>query len=284
MSNTEALRLAAELRRHARKLAQPAGDTPAVMVQAADALESLAQPAATLEADALQRAGQITLTQAKARVRDRRASPVAHLALQQTEALNRALAVIETDRRALLYSHAYPAGSLTIPADDEAGADALAQYDEAIHAIRTALAQRPAADDRWAAGYKHGLWQAQHCAAQPAATVVERADSATGVVECGSLNVSDNAQPAASGEPVAKEVAAESWVAWPQNGPYRVAQMVDADTAESLRTALTELRDRIKAHPAYANLTEAEEIETGGDTAELSYLARVADAALGPNV
>jgi len=82
----------------------------------------------------------------------------------------------------------------------------------------------------------------------------------------------------------AKEVAAESWVAWPQNGPYRVAQMVDADTAESLRTALTELRDRIKAHPAYANLTEAEEIETGGDTAELSYLARVADAALGPNV
>ena len=36
-----------------------------------------------------------------------------------------------------------------------------------------------------------------------AAPVVERADSATGVVECGSLNVSDNAQPAASGEPVA---------------------------------------------------------------------------------
>lgn len=48
MINTEALRLAAELRRHARKLAQPAGDTPAVMVQAADALESLAQPAATV--------------------------------------------------------------------------------------------------------------------------------------------------------------------------------------------------------------------------------------------
>ncbi len=48
-----------------------------------------------------------------------------------------------------------------------------------------------------------------------------------------------------------------------------------------LREALTELRDRIKDHPAYADLTEAEEIETGGDTAELSYLARVADAALG---
>ena len=79
----------------------------------------------------------------------------------------------------------------------------------------------------------------------------------------------------------AKEVAAESWVAWPQNGPYRVAQMVDADTAEALRAALTELRDRIKDHPAYADLTEAEELDIGGDTAELSYLARVADAALG---
>lgn len=51
--------------------------------------------------------------------------------------------------------------------------------------------------------------------------------------------------------------------------------------AEALRTALTELRDRIKGHPAYANLTEEEEIETGGDTAEFSYLARVADVALG---
>lgn len=50
--------------------------------------------AATLEADALQRAGQITLTQAKARVRDLVASPTAHLALQQTDALNRALAVL----------------------------------------------------------------------------------------------------------------------------------------------------------------------------------------------
>lgn len=50
--------------------------------------------AATIEADALQRAGQITLTQAKARVRDRVASPTAHLALQQTDALNRALAAL----------------------------------------------------------------------------------------------------------------------------------------------------------------------------------------------
>ena len=60
------------------------------MTEAPDA----AKLAATLEAETLQRAGQITLTQAKARIRDRQASPVAHLALQQTDALNRALAVL----------------------------------------------------------------------------------------------------------------------------------------------------------------------------------------------
>ena len=42
MNNTEALHLAAELRRHARKIAYPAGDTPHVMARAADALESMA--------------------------------------------------------------------------------------------------------------------------------------------------------------------------------------------------------------------------------------------------
>lgn len=58
------------------------------------ATEDTVKAAATLEADAMHRAGQITLTQAKARIRDRQASPVAHLALQQTDALNRALAVL----------------------------------------------------------------------------------------------------------------------------------------------------------------------------------------------
>lgn len=56
---------------------------------------------------------------------------------------------------------------------------------------------------------------------------------------------------------------------------------VRGDRYDDLRTALTELRDRIKGHPAYAELTEAEELDVGGDTAELSYLARVADAAIG---
>lgn len=50
--------------------------------------------AATLEAETLQRAGQITFSQAKTRIRDRLASPVAHLALQQTDALNSALAAL----------------------------------------------------------------------------------------------------------------------------------------------------------------------------------------------
>ena len=62
--------------------------------------DDAAKAAATLEADAMHRAGQITLTQAKARIRDRQASPVAHLALQQTEALQRALAEIDRLDRA----------------------------------------------------------------------------------------------------------------------------------------------------------------------------------------
>jgi hypothetical protein len=48
----------------------------------------------------------------------------------------------------------------------------------------------------------------------------------------------------------------------------------------TLRDALTEIRDRIVDHPAYDELTLEEEIDTGGDTAELSYLARVANEAL----
>lgn len=50
--------------------------------------------------------------------------------------------------------------------------------------------------------------------------------------------------------------------------------------SDQLRKAATEVLDRLRGHPAYADLTEAEEIEVGGDTAELSYLARVLDAAM----
>jgi hypothetical protein len=43
---------------------------------------------------------------------------------------------------------------------------------------------------------------------------------------------------------------------------------------------LAEIRDWLKMHPAYDCLTEEEELEIGGDTAELSYLVRIANEAL----
>lgn len=49
---------------------------------------------------------------------------------------------------------------------------------------------------------------------------------------------------------------------------------------DKMREALAEIRDRVKGHPAYMELDEEGEIREGGDTAELSYLARVADSAL----
>ena len=62
---------------------------------------------------------------------------------------------------------------------------------------------------------------------------------------------------------------------------YSAAMLEAADELERLREALVEIRDRIKDHPAYADLTMEQEIDEGGDTAEFSYLARVADDALG---
>jgi hypothetical protein len=51
--------------------------------------------------------------------------------------------------------------------------------------------------------------------------------------------------------------------------------------AQRLQGALTEIMNRIVDHPAYSDLTEEQEMDVGGDTAELSYLARVAREALG---
>lgn len=48
----------------------------------------------------------------------------------------------------------------------------------------------------------------------------------------------------------------------------------------TLYEALREIHDRIAGHPAYEALTEEQEIEVGGDTAELSYLARIAAEAM----
>lgn len=47
-----------------------------------------------------------------------------------------------------------------------------------------------------------------------------------------------------------------------------------------LRAALTEVRDRLKGHPMYADLSEEQENNLGGDTAEFSYLVRVLNEAL----
>jgi len=75
--------------------AMPTHVAPQLVRQvAAPAANEPARLAATLEAETMHRAGQYTLTQAKAHIRDRKASPVAHLALQQTEALQQALAAL----------------------------------------------------------------------------------------------------------------------------------------------------------------------------------------------
>lgn len=70
-----------------------------------------------------------------------------------------------------------------------------------------------------------------------------------------------------------------AWQAWRASRANFTATLGNENW--KLREALTELRDRIKGHPAYSDLTIEEEIEEGGDTAEFSYLARVADSALG---
>lgn len=49
---------------------------------------------------------------------------------------------------------------------------------------------------------------------------------------------------------------------------------------ERLRCVLTQLRERLVDHPAYASLTEEQENDIGGDTAELSYLVRLIDGVL----
>ena len=50
--------------------------------------------------------------------------------------------------------------------------------------------------------------------------------------------------------------------------------------APELLEALREMTERIEDHPAYEAMTEEEENLTGGDTAKLSYLARVGRAAI----
>jgi len=62
--------------------------------------------------------------------------------------------------------------------------------------------------------------------------------------------------------------------------PIDLEMEKDAANCRMMRDSLIELRDRLRDHPAYADLTEDEEMDIGGDTAELSYLVRVANYAL----
>jgi len=62
--------------------------------------------------------------------------------------------------------------------------------------------------------------------------------------------------------------------------PIDLEMEKDAANCRMMRDSLIELRDRLRDHPAYADLTEDEEMDIGGDTAELSYLVRVADKVL----
>lgn len=47
-----------------------------------------------------------------------------------------------------------------------------------------------------------------------------------------------------------------------------------------LKECLEIVRDALANHPAYAQLTQEEEEDIGGDTAELSYLVRTINEAL----
>lgn len=49
---------------------------------------------------------------------------------------------------------------------------------------------------------------------------------------------------------------------------------------QQLKECLEEVRDVLTDHGAYADLTEEEEIEEGGDTATFSYLVRTINEAL----
>lgn len=93
--------------------------------------DDTARLAAMLEADTLQRAGLITFTQAKRRISERQAGPVAHLALRQTEDANRlAAALRELHSVCLLMDH-----------PDESRRPTEAEYQDAMAAAARALAE-----------------------------------------------------------------------------------------------------------------------------------------------
>ena len=153
---------------------------------------------------------------------------------------------------------------------------------EIIDALRAALAQ-PAAPDRWNEGFKHGQWLAKH-----SAPVVERADSATPVVERGDGNVSHNAAPMAparwycvtnyggatlcTSRADAAEVAAEQDIAVPGHGPHRAVMLAEVPPA---RVPLTEAE--IASMQRKANTTGVQFLQSS----TVRWIVRAIEAAHG---
>ena len=144
------------------------------------------------------------------------------------------------------------------------------------------LAQ-PAAPDRWNEGFKHGQWLAKH-----SAPVVERADSATPVVERGAWDASDNAAPVAparwycvtnyggatlcTGRDDAAEVAAEQDIAIPRHGPHRAVMLAEVPPA---RVPLTEAE--IASMQRKANTTGVQFLQSS----TVRWIVRAIEAAHG---
>ena len=68
---------------------------------------------------------------------------------------------------------------------------------------------------------------------------------------------------------------------WKARAEFSYQQRSNLETQrDELLAALEDITARIKDHPAYAELSQDEELTIGGDTAEFSYLARLADSAI----
>lgn len=161
--------------------------------------------------------------------------------------------------RARLLAHAAIHDAETSPYSPEQ-----AQWAADLREAAAALAQ-PAAPDRWNEGFKHGQWLAKH-----SAPVVERADSATPVVERGAGNLSDNAAPVAHAEPASEPAPAPRlrWAEAPRRTEWGAGMMealiaLGADETLLLyahRDAVPLVDALLSAQPAPARvpLTEAE--------------------------
>ena len=154
---------------------------------------------------------------------------------------------------------------------------------DAIAALRAALTQ-PAAPDRWNEGFKYGQWLAKH-----SAPVVERADSATPVVERSAGNVSDNAATVAPAEPASEPAPAPRlrWAEAPRRTEWGAGMMealIALGVDETLRLyahrdAVPMVDALLSAQPAPARVPLTNKQRTAGASA---WAAAWADPDLSP--